>query len=172
MCPLRKLAFAIVSFTMIGCGHGPPERTVSIGDYDSPNGAEVTIALREFDVSRRPRGLSAFPGGGFPITLDRGVEINACRKGDGGFRQIAVMHEQVDSAARFDTPLIVAWLDTAVRIQGTTRKEMVVRLPADIHVGTLPKPLLQKRVLPECASALAELRRSSRMPDATPSTPP
>ena len=164
--------YAIVCvFTIAGCWHGPPERTVSIGDYDTPNGAELTIALRDFNVYRPARGLSAIPDGGFPITLDRGVELDACRKGDGTFRQIAVVHEPTESTS-LKTPTILAWLDTAVRISGGAGTEMVIHLPADLHVGTPPKTRLERHVLQECASALEALRSSSRMPDGTSSTPP
>jgi hypothetical protein len=123
-------------------------------------------------VFRPARGLSAVPDGGFAITLDRGVELNVCRKLDGSFRQIAVVHEPTESTTSFSTPTITAWLDTAVRISGTTGRQMVVRLPSDVRVGTPPKQRSERRVLPECARALDELRRSSRLPDGTPVTPP
>jgi hypothetical protein len=171
ICP-RYLALPCVLSMGISCGHGPPERTVSIGDYDTPNGAELTIALRDFNVFRPARGLSAIPSGGFPITLDRGVELNVCRKLDGSFRQVAVVHEPPESTTSFSTPTITAWLDTAVRISGTTGRQMVVRLPSDVHVGTSPKQRFERRALPECAKALDELRRSNRMPDGTLATPP
>lgn len=172
--PIRPLYVALACTLPVGvaCGHGPAEQSVSIGDYDTPNGAELTIALRSFDVFRPARGLSAIPDGGFALTLDRGVELNACKKLDGSFRQIAVVHEPAESTANFATPRIVAWLDTAVRIAGTTGKEIVVRLPGDVHVGTPRKQLSEQHVLPECARALDELRRSTRMPDGTLATPP
>lgn len=167
-----QLAFVPILSIAVACGHGPAERSVSIGDYDTPNGAELTIALRDFNVFRPARGLSAIPSGGFPITLDRGVELNICRKLDGSFRQIAVVHEPPESTTSFSTPTISAWLDTAVRIGGTTGRQMVVRLPSDLHIGTGPKQRFERHVLPECARALDELRRSTRMPDGTLATPP
>ena len=170
--PSRQLTLAITLAAGIACGHGPPERSISIGDYDTPNGAELTIALRGFDVIRRPRGLSAIPDGGVAITVDQGVELDVCRKGEGSFRQIAVVHEPSDSSPTLATPTIVAWLDTAVRITGASGKSMVVPLPTDVHVGAAPKQRFERRVLPECAKALEELRRSHRMPDGTAATPP
>lgn len=168
----RCLTVALVLAAGISCGHGPPERSVSLGDYATPNGGEVTIALRGFDVSRRARGLSAIPDGGFPITVDQGVEVNACRKGEGTFHQIDISHETVDSAPRLTTPTIIAWLDTAVRFGGVSGKVSLVRLPADMHVGIATKQETERRVLPECARAFDELRRSTRMPDGTTATPP
>lgn len=168
----RHLTLAAVLSAGIACGHGPPERSVSIGDYDTPNGVELTIALRGFDVIRPARGLSAIPDGGVAITVDQGVELDLCRKADGAFRQIAVVHEPSDSSRpTLATPTIVAWLDTAVRISSASGKSMDVPLPADLRVGTAPKQRFERRVLPECAKALDELRRSSRMPDGTPVTP-
>ena len=161
-----------VLFAGVACGHGPPERSVSIGDYDTPNGVELTVALRSFDVMRQARGLSAIPDGGVAITLDQGVELDVCRKTDGAFRQIAVVHEPSDSGRpKLVTPMIVAWLDTAIRISSASGKNMVVSLPADVRVGRAPKQQFERHVLPECAKALDELRRSRRMPDGTPATP-
>lgn len=168
----RYLRLAAILFASISCGHGPPERSVSIGDYDTPNGAELTVALRSFAVIRRPRGLSAFPDGGFAITVDQGVELNVCRKLDGSFRQIAVVHEPADSTPALATPKIAAWLDTAVRISGVSGRDTVVRLSSDVRVGTAPKERFEQRVLPECAQALETLRRSKHMPDGAAVTPP
>ena len=168
----RQLVLNAVLSAAAACGHGPPERSVSLGDYDTPHGVELTIALRSFDVMRRARGLSAIPAGGVAITLDQGVELSVCRKTDGVFRQIAVVHEPSDSGRpALNTPMIVAWLDTAVRISSASGKRMVVPLPADVRVGTAPKQQFEQRVLPECAKALDELRRSRQMPDGTPATP-
>ena len=169
----RYLALAGALSTGIACGHGPAERSVSIGDYDTPNGAELTIALRSFDVFRPARGLSAIPGTADSRSPWIAVSSSTrAKKLDGSFRQIAVVHEPAESTASFATPKIIAWLDTAVRITGTTGKEIVVRLPNDVHVGTPPKQRLVQRVLPECVRALDDLRRSNRMPDGAPVTPP
>lgn len=168
----RCLTLALVLAMGTSCGHGPPERNVSLGDYATPSDGELTIALRGFGVTRRARGLSAMPDGGFPITVDQGVEVNACHKGEGTFHQIGVAHETVDSASRLTTPTIIAWLDTAVRFGGVSGKVLLARLPADMHVGIAAKQEAERRVLPECAKALDELRRSTRMPDGTVATPP
>jgi hypothetical protein len=170
----RERRWIIVVALAMGtsCGHGPPERSVSLDDYATPNGTDVTIALRGFDVTRRARGLSAIPDGGFAITVDQGVEVNACHKREGTFHQIGVAHETVDSAPRLATPTIIAWLDTAVRLGGVSGKVLLVRLPADMHVGMATRQETEGRVLPECAKALEELRRSTRMPDGTAATPP
>jgi len=41
-----------------------------------------------------------------------------------------------------------------------------------MHVGIATKQETERRVLPECAKAFDELRRSTRMPDGTTATPP
>ena len=161
----RELTLAAVLCASAACGHGPPERSVSLGDYDTPNGTELTVALRGFDVTRRARGLSAIPDGGIAITVDHGVELDVCRKIDSTFRQIALVHEPRDSSPTLATPTIVAWLDTAVRITSASGKVMVVPLPSGVRVGTAPKQRFERRVVPECAKALESLRRATRMPD-------
>jgi hypothetical protein len=169
---LRARGLATIALLLVAgsCGHGPPEGSAEIGDYDTPPGAGVMIALRSFDVVRSPRGLSAFPDGGFAIGVDEGVEVNLCERGIGTFRQIAVLHERPKDRPSFSTPMIVAWLDTAVRITKFGGGDTVVRLPAGVQVGHAPKQQSDRSVLPECAQALDELRRSRRMPDGTPMT--
>jgi hypothetical protein len=153
------------------CGHGPPESSAVLGDYDTPPGASVTIALRSFDVFRPARGLSAFPDGGFAIAVDQGVEVNLCERANGRFRQIAVLHERSPDKPSLSTPMIVAWLDTAVRITKFSGGDTMVALPTGVRVGNAPKRQSESSVLPECAKALGELRQSKRMPDGTPTTP-
>ena len=156
----RQLALAAIISAAMACGHGPPERNISVGDYDTPNGTELTIALRGFDVIRRARGLSAIPDGGVAITVDQGVEVDVCRKTDSTFREIAVVHEPSDTRPTLATPTILAWLDTAVRITRASGTTLTVPLPGDLHVGTAPKQRFERRVIPECAKALEALRRS------------
>jgi len=160
-----------ISLAVVSCGHGPPERFASIGDYDTPAAGHVTIALRSFDVSRPATGLSAFPDGGFAIGLDQGVEVNVCDKVTGRFQQIAVIHEPQRSPSSSATPMILEWLDTAVRITRYTGGDTVVRLPARFHIGTAPKKPVARFVLPECEESLNALRYSDRMPDGMPVTP-
>jgi hypothetical protein len=159
------------SLAVVSCGHGPPERLATIGDYDTPPASRVTIALRSFDVVRPARGLSAFPDGGIAIGLDYGVEVNVCEKVTGRFQQIAVIHEPPKPQPSFGTPMIVEWLDTAVRIKLYTGGDTVVRLPTGFHIGTAPKKPFTRFVLPECEESLNALRYSNRMPDGMAVTP-
>jgi len=166
----NPIVLPLISWTIAACGHGPPERFATIGDYDTPPGSHVTIALRSFEVDRPAKGLSAFPDGGISIGLDQGVEINVCDKATGRFRQIAVLHEPGKSTS-FATPMILEWLDTAVRITRYTGGDTVVRLPNEFRVGTPHKTMAERVVLPECEESLKALRSSDRMPDGEPVTP-
>ena len=163
----RKIGLCGVLASALACGHGPPEGTVSIGDYGSPPGGEMTIALRKFEIGRRARGLSAFPDGGMGISVDAGVEINVCRKATGRFEQVAIVHEGGDGQS-FSTPQISAWLDTAVRISKVTGGDTIVRLPPTIRVGSELRNHFERVVISECETALRELRLSQIMPDGTP----
>ena len=167
-----RFGLAVVFLLLVACGHGPPEGHAALQGYDTPTGSDVTIALRSFDVTRFPRGLSAFPDGGFAIGIDQGVEVNACDKATGTFRQIAVIHEPQQEKPSFSSPKIVAWLDSAVRITLYTRGDTVVRLPRAFRVGRGTIQVTSPRtVIPECEASLNALRRSERMPDGTPTTP-
>ena len=165
------MIFPLVSLSVLSCGHGPPERLAAIGDYDTPSAGHVTIALRSFDVSRPAKGLSAFPDGGIAKGLDLGVEVNICDRATGKFRQVATLHErQEPEPTGLATPMIVEWLDTAVRITRYSGGYTVVPLPTGVHVGTGPKDPTKRLVLPECEESLNELRKSNRMPDGMPMT--
>ena len=166
-----QLVLSLIALLVAGCGHGPPERLAAIADYDTPSGDQATIALRSFEVSRPARGLSAFPDGGIAIAVDQGVEVNVCQRGTDKFRQIAVIHEPSKSNPSFSTPLILEWLDTAVRISRYTGGDTVVRLPAGLHIGSASKDHSQRKSLPECEQSLNALRDSNRMPDGTDVTP-
>jgi hypothetical protein len=165
----NPIVLPLIAWTMAACGHGPPERLASIGDYDTPAGGHVTIALRSFDVDRPAKGLSAWPDGGIAISLDQGVEVNVCDKATGKFRQIAVLHDPKSTSSA--TPMILEWLDTAVRITRHSGGDTVVRLPNEFRVGTPPKKMAERVVLPECEESLKALRSSDRMPDGEPVTP-
>lgn len=167
----RDLSTIALLLAAGSCGHGPPEASAQLDDYDTPPGANVTIALRSFDVIRPARGLSAVPDGGLAVTLDLGVEVNLCERAKGTFQQIAVLHERQRDPPSLSTQAIVAWLDTAVRISRFSGSDTVVRLPTGVRVGHTPKQRFERSVLPECAKALDELRASRRMPDGTPMTP-
>jgi len=163
---------ALVISTVGACGHGPPEFLASLADYDTPRGGDVTIALRNFEVVRPARGISAYPDGGMAVVVDEGVEVNVCERQTGTFRQIAVLHEH--EHAGFATPLILQWLDTAVRISRYTGGDTVVRLPFGVRTGVSARDSLFRRhevTLPECKKSLTALRESKLMPDGTPQTP-
>lgn len=167
---LNRVVLAVIGSTVCACGHGAPEYSASIADYDTPPGAPVTVALRSFSVTRPAWGLSAFPDGGIAIVVDQGVEVNVCEQHTGIFRQIAVLHEPVHSRTDFSTPVIVQWLDTAVRLSRYTGGDTVVRLPPGLHAGVSIKdsvPHMHGVSLPECETSLAALRDSKRMPDGT-----
>ena len=166
-----RILLPVVSSTIVACGHGPPERFAGIGDYDTPAASDVTVALRSFEVTRPARGLSAFPDGGFAIGLDQGVEVNVCDRATGKFQQIAILHEPQKTNPSFSTPMILEWLDTAVRITRYTGGDTVVRLPNEFRVGTSSKKMGERVVLPECEKSLNALRNSDRMPDGKPITP-
>lgn len=171
---LNRAVLALIVSTIGACGHGPPERIASIEDYDTPIGGHVTIALRSFDVSRPARGLSAFPDGGFAIGVDQGVEVNICEQQTGTFRQIAILHEALTARPSFSTPVILQWLDTAVRISRVTGGDTVVALPTGVHTGvSIKEPFhgMHRIALPECEKSLTALRGSNRMPDGTRITP-
>lgn len=163
----RKIGLCGLLASELACGHGPPEGTVSLADYGTPPGGELTVALRSFEIGRRARGLSAFPDGGMGISIDAGVEINVCRKAAGKFEQAAIVREGGDGQS-FSTPRILAWLDTAVRISKFTGGDTVVRLPATARVGNEPRLPFERVVIPECETALRDLRLSKLMPDGTP----
>lgn len=166
------VVFTFVIATLGACGHGPPEYSAGIADYDTPVGGHVTIALRSFDVVRRARGISAYPDGGMAIVVDEGVEVNICERQTGTFRQITVLHEH--EGAGFATPLILQWLDTAVRISRYTTGDTVIRLPSGVHTGVSARDSVFRRhqvTLPECKKSLTALRESKLMPDGTPQTP-
>jgi hypothetical protein len=166
-----RLVLTLIALLLAGCDHGPPESLATIADYDTPPANQVTIALRSFEVSRPARGLSAFPDGGIAIAVDQGVEVNVCERGTGKFRQIAVIHEPSRSSPSFSTPLILEWLDTAVRISRYTGGDTVVRLPGGLHTGVAFKDRSQRKSLPQCEQSLNALRGSNRMPDGTTITP-
>jgi hypothetical protein len=168
---MNPIVLPLISWTIAACGHGAPERFATIGDYDTPVGGHVTIALRSFEVDRPAIGLSAWPDGGIGIGLDQGVEVNICDRAAGKFQQIAVLHEPVKSSQSSATPMILEWLDTALRISHYTGGDTVIRLPNGFRVGTPPKKMADRTVLPECEESLKALRSSRRMPDGQPVTP-
>jgi|GEM_PF-5022713 hypothetical protein len=167
----RQILLIAPFSAIIACWHGPPERHASLEGYNSPATHELTIALRSFDVSRPARGLAAFPGGGFAMGLDEGVEVNVCEKATGKFRQIAVVHEAIKSAPNFGTPAVMEWLDTTIRITRYTGGDTIVRLPDGLHVGSGRQSSFDRNVIPECEASLAALRNSQSMPNGEAITP-
>jgi hypothetical protein len=162
----------LVIATLGACGHGPPEYSASLADYDTPTGGQVTVALRSFIVVRRARGISAYPDGGMAMVVDGGVEVNICEQQTGTFRQIVVLHEH--EHAGVTAPIIRQWLDTAVRISRYSGGDTVVRLPSGVHTGVSIRDSLRRMhevTLPECKKSLTALRASTLMPDGRPQTP-
>ena len=167
----KRCVLVVLSLPLVACGYGPPESHASISSYGtSPNGG-VTVALRDFDVIRPPRGLSRFPDGGFSKGLDQGVEVNVCDKASGTFRRISVIHDPELAQPRYSTPRIVEWLDSAIRITRYTGGDTVVRLPSGLHAGAGRDGSSDRLVIPECETSLKALRSSNQMPDGTPTTP-
>jgi hypothetical protein len=165
--PRTWCVFAVACLVGSGCTYGPPERFVSLEDYDTPPGTEVTIALRSFSVSRPPTGLNAFPDGGFAKDIDGGVEVNVCYRTTGDFRQVAVLHEPWEHVQDLGSPRILDWRDTAIRFTRYSGGDTVARLPRGLHVGLAPRNPLKHFVLPECEASLGALKASHRMPDGT-----
>jgi hypothetical protein len=107
------------------------------------------------------------------IVVDEGVEVNICERQTGTFRQIAVLHEHKRDAG-FATPMVLQWLDTAVRISRYAGGDTVVRLPSGVHTGVSARDSVFRShqvTLPECKESLTALRESKLMPDGTPQTP-
>ena len=174
--PLNRAVLTLIVSIAGACGYGPPEYSASVGDYHTPIDGHVTIAVRSFEVIRPPRGIYRLPDGGIPLGVDQGIEVNICEQQRGTFRQIAVLHVPVAASSGSSTPLILQWLDTAVRVwRAYTRGDTVIALPTGVHTGVANRdPLhqeLHRIALPECESSLTALRRSNRMPDGTPITP-
>jgi hypothetical protein len=158
-----------VCLSLLACGHGPPEGYAEMGDFGSPPGHDVAVALRSFSVIRHANGLNALPDGGISKTLDGGVEINLCTAATPRFIQIAVIHEPPNElAVQRSTPFIVAWRDTAVLVTRYSGGDTLVRLPANVRVGTARREKYDRTVVPACQAALKSLQNSQRMPDGSP----
>jgi len=159
----------LVCVALLACGHGPPENYAEMGDFGSPPGHDVAIALRGFTVIRHANGLNALPDGGISKTLDGGVEVNICTATAPRFVQLAVIHEPPKRLAETrSTPFIVAWRDTAVLITQYSGGDTLIRLPSDVRVGTGTRKKYDRTVVPACQAALESLQSSKRMPDGSP----
>jgi len=153
----------------MGCGHGPPESYADLGDYGSPPGYDVAVALRSFYVMRHANGLNALPDGGISNTVDGGIEVNLCTSAVPRFVQIAVIHESPkDLAVNRTSPFIVAWRDTAVVVTQYAGGDTLIRLPANVRVGSEGKEKYDHTLVPACRAALDTLQNSRRMPDGSP----